>query len=480
MPTLLGIAIVLTGYRMWVIHHLGIDLYVDEAYYWGWSQALDWGYYSKPPVIAALIAASTALFGDGLLAVKLPSLLLYPTASLVLCALATRMFDPRIGFWCGLSLLTMPLVGFLGLFASTDAPLMLCWITGMLALWRALQEGGRWADWMLLGAAVGIGLLTKYTMAAFLPSALLVMLLAPEGRRALLGIRPWLALALAALIFSPNLWWNIEHDFPTFQHTAEITQFDGSNDSEGNAGEFIAAQVGAMGPLLFVAMLWAMVATPAKLGSPANRLLYGFSIPLLALVSAQAVRGGANANWAAPALAAGVVLAVAYLGLRGKRRWLIAAVAINVLLTSVVYHWPDILRVAGVEMTRGKDLYKRARGWQALANAVAPQLRAYPEAILVAPDRELLAHLIYFLRPDEYASWNPDGRVVDHYQISTSLHDALGRDLLYVSRKPELGEMSRRFGSVKALGEQTAAVHRDYERRVYLFLLSDFRGYAPR
>ena len=30
------IAALLTAYRIWVINHLGIDLYVDEAYYWGW------------------------------------------------------------------------------------------------------------------------------------------------------------------------------------------------------------------------------------------------------------------------------------------------------------------------------------------------------------------------------------------------------------------------------------------------------------
>jgi hypothetical protein len=70
-----------------VISHLGIDLYVDEAYYWGWSQNLDWGYFSKPPVIAALIAASTALLGNGLIAIKLPSLLLYPATAFALYAL---------------------------------------------------------------------------------------------------------------------------------------------------------------------------------------------------------------------------------------------------------------------------------------------------------------------------------------------------------------------------------------------------------
>lgn len=474
---LLGIAIVLTGYRMWVIRHLGIDLYVDEAYYWGWSRALDWGYYSKPPVIAALIAASTALFGDGVLAVKLPSLLLYPAAALVLQALGTRLFDARVGFWCGLAFLTMPLVGALGLFVSTDAPLMFFWATAMLALWRALHDGDRWRDWLLVGMAVGLGLMTKYTMAAFLPSALLVMLAGSEGRRALLGQRPWVALLLALTIFLPNLWWNWSHDFPTFRHTAEITQLDGE-DHQGNLIEFLGAQWLSVGPLLFLFMAWALVDALGKLSRPTHRLLLGLSVPLLALVALQAARGGANGNWAAPALAAGLVLAIAWLAERKRWGWITGAVVTNLVLVSAIYHWPEIARSAGVEMTRAKDPYKRARGWHELARALAPDLRAHPQAILVAPDRELLAHLIYFLQPHEYASWNPSGAIIDHYQLTTSLSGARGRDLLYVSRKPELGAMAERFDAVEALGTRVVTVHRDFERRVYVFLLKGFRGYA--
>ena len=98
LATLALIAALLTAYRLWVIGHLGIDLYVDEAYYWGWSQALDWGYFSKPPVIAALIAASTALLGNNLIAIKLPSLLIYPATAFALFALGRRLYSPRVGF----------------------------------------------------------------------------------------------------------------------------------------------------------------------------------------------------------------------------------------------------------------------------------------------------------------------------------------------------------------------------------------------
>ncbi len=476
--TLLLVAILLTGYRMWVIRHLGIDLYVDEAYYWGWSKALDWGYFSKPPVIAALIAASTALLGDGLLAIKLPALLAYPLTAFVLYRLAARMFDERVALWTGLAFLTMPLVGALGLFVSTDAPLLLFWSLAMLALWNALHEDGGWPQWLLLGSWVGLGLLTKYTMAAFLPSALLVMLAGAGGRRALASPRPWLALLLALLIFAPNLWWNWSHDFPTFRHTAAITELDGDSTGKGNLGEFLAGQWLSLGPLLFLCMLWGMLRTLPRLRDPVWRLLLGMSLPLLLLVSLQAARGGANGNWAAPAFAAGILIATGWLGDRRRWRTLAAAVLINLVLVSGVYHWPDLSRLAGVEMTRNKDPYKRARGWLALARAVAPELSRRPDAILVARDRDLLAHLIYFLAPRHYASWNPQRHVIDHYQLTTSLDDARGRDLLFVSRGPLGEDVLSRFDAVEDLGERVVPIHRDFERRVHLYLLKGFRGYG--
>ena len=36
-----------------------IELYADESQYWVWSLQLDWGYFSKPPMIAWLIHLMT-------------------------------------------------------------------------------------------------------------------------------------------------------------------------------------------------------------------------------------------------------------------------------------------------------------------------------------------------------------------------------------------------------------------------------------
>ena len=55
----------LTVVRLVALFRTPLELYPDEAQYWLWSRTLDFGYYSKPPVIAWAIWATTAIGGDG-------------------------------------------------------------------------------------------------------------------------------------------------------------------------------------------------------------------------------------------------------------------------------------------------------------------------------------------------------------------------------------------------------------------------------
>ena len=91
-----ALALVLTLYRTWLVGHIGFTLFYDEAQYWDWSRQLAWGYYSKPPMIAALIKFTTGIWGDGMLAVKLSSMLLYPLTA-VFTGLLAQALNPRAG-----------------------------------------------------------------------------------------------------------------------------------------------------------------------------------------------------------------------------------------------------------------------------------------------------------------------------------------------------------------------------------------------
>ena len=69
-----------------------IDLSGDEAHYWDWSRRLDLSYYSKGPLVAYIIRASTELFGNTMPAVRYPALALGVMTSVVTYLLALRLF----------------------------------------------------------------------------------------------------------------------------------------------------------------------------------------------------------------------------------------------------------------------------------------------------------------------------------------------------------------------------------------------------
>lgn len=474
LPLLLLILTGLTLYRVAVILHLGIDPYVDEAYYWGWAQHLAWGYYSKPPLIAALIAGSTGLFGDSLLALKLPSLLLYPFTALAIHALGRRLGGPGVGFGSALAFITLPLVGALGLFLSTDALLLFCWATGMLALWCAL-ESGRWRDWLLVGVLTGLGLMSKYTMAAFLGSALLAMLLQPAGRRALTTAKPWLAVLLAMALLAPNLWWNWHNDFPTFRHTAEITRLEHRTWNPGELAEFLGAQWLSMGPLLALGFVAALLGLGRRWREPKVSFLLAFCLPLLALVSLQALTGRANGNWAAPILVAATVLTLLWAAERQHWRFVTLAVGVNVAGLVGIYHWPDIAAGIGKPLSGKSDPFKRARGWTHFALEIEPHLRQHPQASLLSTDRDILAQITYALKLPRVASWNPSGRVMDHYDLTT--HLTPGQDYLWVHRNAPTPEVMERFAAATPLATVEVPIHTDYARQAQVYLLTGFKGY---
>src|SRR6266851_9465727 len=161
-----------------------INLYPDEAQYWLWSRSLAFGYFSKPPLMPWIIAATTALFGEDEFAIRVASPLLHLATGLVVYAIARRLYDSRVACWSAVLYATLPAVSLSSAIMSTDVPLMLCWAVALYAFIRAREEdhsSRRW--WIVVGIATGIGLLAKFAMAYWLLSALLLMTAFRDERR---------------------------------------------------------------------------------------------------------------------------------------------------------------------------------------------------------------------------------------------------------------------------------------------------------
>jgi len=466
----------LLAWRFCVIPQLGITLYIDEAQYWTWAQQLDWGYFSKPPGIAALIWLSTALFGDGLLGVKALAMLCYPAAAAACWTIACRLYDARTAFWSALAVLTLPMFSWLGLFVSTDALLTLFWALALWAFLRALASDA-WADWLLLGVVCGLGLLSKYTMAAWLGAAFLYLLAFQRARLA--SPKPWLAAGLALLILSPNIYWNIAHDFPTLKHTADITVNKKAAGGFGPLAEFWAAQWLSFGPVLGSVFVLLLVRARESWRDERSRLLLWFALPLWGVVSLQALKSGANANWAAPAFAPAAIAAVAWLLQRQKQRLLVAGLAINLALVGLVYHWPQILAAVDVQNPAKKNPFARAMGWDELGRQLRPLVESYPDAVLVADNRTLLAHMLYELRDLQpaAASWNPAGVASDHYKLTTDLKPWRGKNAILITQDVPGDDFVRRFAGIDQLADLKAPLDAHQSRHLAVYLLRDFKGY---
>lgn len=120
----LGVIALLTALRIALLVVSPLDLFVDEAQYWLWSTQPAAGYFSKPPLIAWLIALTTRLAGEAAWAVRLASPLLHAGAAGFILLAGRVLYDARTGAAAALVYLTLPAVSFSSLLISTDAPLL--------------------------------------------------------------------------------------------------------------------------------------------------------------------------------------------------------------------------------------------------------------------------------------------------------------------------------------------------------------------
>lgn len=472
-----GLLILLTLWRAWFVWGYDWPLYVDEAQYWYWAQSLAWGYYSKPPVIALLIAATTTVCGDSEACVRSASLVLYPLTTSLIFLIAQRLFNARTALVSALIFVTMPAVGLSSTLISTDVALFFCWALALYAFVRAL-DSHQWRDWLLLGLALGLGLLSKYTMGVFFVSALLYVLW--SGRWSYVwSIQAWSAVLLAFVLFLPNLWWNYQHGFPTFQHTAEISQLEHAGLRWGALAAFLAGQLGMFGLLFFPLLaLW----LHPKTWQPAQqtRLLISFTLPFLVIISLQALLGGANANWAAPAYVAASIGLAACLVQLAQWRLLVVGLSLNVLLVAVLYHYEPITRTLGIELHASNDPYKRLRGWRQLGQQYLDLQTQYPNALPMAAERGILSELAYYARPQglQIVSWNPQQQILHHYDLVTSLQGRVGQDFLYVTAGHLPEAIKPYFKQTEIVGRLHVPIYQSFSLDHQVYHLTDFQGLA--
>jgi hypothetical protein len=287
-------------------------------------------------------------------------------------------------------------------------------------------------------------------MAYWLLSALGFVLLAPGERR---HLKPLLAaIAIAILITLPNFWWNWSHGFVSYLHLRDNAHLSGSLLHPAAFLEFLGSQFGVMGPLFFAALI-ALVARPLVLAEPRARLLAAFVLPTLAMMLGLSLLSRAEPNWAAPAYVSAIVLVVAWALDRGWRCWIVVSIALNLAAAVALFGTTGALAAIGVAVPAKYDPLHRLRGWRSLGHSVGALLAAHPDLTLLADDRELLAALIYYVRPHPFAAveWNPVPGITDQWRLVNNIGNHRGEDFLAVTVHGLVGEMRPDFAELTPL-----------------------------
>ncbi len=315
----------------------------DEAYYWLWSKNLAWGYFDHPPLIAAVIRAGTALFGDTSFGVRFVPLLLSIAGTWAIWRAAAILLKSE--YLAGLAALffnLMPMIGVETLIATPDAPEIAASAFLLYAL-AEIADTGRGAWWIAAGFAAGVALLSKYT-AFFLGAGVLSWLvLVPSQRRWLTSYWLYLGGALALLMFVPVILWNANHEWASF--AMQFGRVGVAGFTLRFLAEFLAAQIGLATPFIAIVGVVGLVSimrSREAMRSPLA-LIVAIMAPACAYFLWHSLHDRVQGNWPSflyPAFAIAAVAAIVRGALEKPAvlRWSrCLAVPVAVFMSALIY-----------------------------------------------------------------------------------------------------------------------------------------------
>ncbi|UCF64642.1 MAG: glycosyltransferase family 39 protein [bacterium] len=422
-----------------IIIAAGMNLVPDETYYWDWSRFLSLGYFDHPPMVAWLVFLSTAILGDTFWAIKAVPLLGGLGITILLFYLGRRYLIREISLILLLVLANFTLIFSIGgLILTPDIPMVFFWVLSLLLAYQALFEDKTWA-WPLLGIVAGFGLLSKYVFVLFGLSFLLYLIFDSTQRKILRTWKPWSALFLSIIIFSPNIYWNIQHRWASFAFQL------GSRAGQPDFGkrltyflEYVGAEIGLLSPFIFYVLILATILILKRFlrNQPLRFLLFFTFVPLFffALFS---WRNRIEPNWPAAALITAILLVIWFreisLEKQGIIRFINFAIIFSVLTTFIVtMHglFPFL------PIKSEKDRTAEQRGWKEWA-AEVNEIRIKSDPRLVYPvtaNSYQVTSMLAFYFPDHPRTYSLNLHVrSNHYAFLPARENALKDTIIFVT-----------------------------------------------
>lgn len=291
------------------------ELLSDEAYYWKYSQFLDWGYFDHPPVVALLIKIGTSLF-SGELGVRV----VFTVMGTATIFLIERIINPQNKSLFYVIVSSVGLLYFTSVLALADVPLLFFTALFFYILKLYLNKSTIGLA-LLLGLTIACLLLSKYHGFVIIFIALIANLkLLKKGQF-------YIIVLTALLLVIPHFSWQLNNDFPSIQYHFHDRNLSGYTLS--NSLNFVVAQLILFGPFIGIILWISFFRTTVK--SQLEKTLYWQVIGILVFFFLLTFNGKVQGHWTSI-----LVIPLLYFGyhyLHNNSR----------LKKLTFYHWPIAL-----------------------------------------------------------------------------------------------------------------------------------------
>jgi len=263
----------------------------DEAYYWRWSQDLDWGFFDHPPLVAFIIKLSSFFFADALgvrfITVLLNALMIKIIWELIPVKNKTHKNSAFIFF---MILMAMPFVNLYGFITTPDAPLLFFSALYLLALKR-FEAKSQLFNILFLSLAAALLIYTKYF------GGIVILLSFIFNPKLFLKKSTYLVGILAFIILIPYLYWLYNNDFISLNYHLFQRKSIGYLQPKFVYG-YLLGTIGILNPALILLLFWQLVKKKVAV-SKENSFMIRMFVGYLAFFFLYSFRSWIEAHWIA-------------------------------------------------------------------------------------------------------------------------------------------------------------------------------------
>jgi Dolichyl-phosphate-mannose-protein mannosyltransferase len=240
----------------WLVRWPGA-LWDDMLENYAWAQEWQLGYYKHPPFYAWIVGLWFKVFPRAEWTYYLLAAVNVGVGLAGVWKLAGQFLKRDGQLLAVLLLAFMPYYNYMASNFNANTVLLSLWPWTACTFARSLETRS-WASGAAFGALAAAGLLSKYYSILLLASCFAASLVHPQVRRYYTSPAPYVAVATAALLFAPHVWWAFANDLPPVKYALSKTGMQWGymlGKAGGTAVAAIAINAVALG-VLMIALRW--------------------------------------------------------------------------------------------------------------------------------------------------------------------------------------------------------------------------------